>query len=225
MKARAYENKTEWLVPAGLILLSIVPVIAGTARLAELSGGAEITPENARFFASPWPVLLHIFSFIPYSILGAFQFAPGLRRRRPNWHRTTGRLLIPAGLVAALSGLWMTLFYPWPEGDGELLYGIRLIVGSAMVLSIVFGVAAIRRRDIAQHRAWMIRAYAIGMGAGTQAFTHLPWFILFGQPDEFPRALLMGAGWAINIIIAEWIIHRRLSHPTRTSPAAVSHPL
>ena len=32
MKAIVYENRAEWLVPAALIVLSAVPVIAGTAR-------------------------------------------------------------------------------------------------------------------------------------------------------------------------------------------------
>ena len=54
-------------------------------------GGAEITPANARFFASPLPVVLHILSASVYAILGAFQFAPGFRRRMPGWHRV-GRL-------------------------------------------------------------------------------------------------------------------------------------
>ena len=40
-----------------------------------------------------------------------------------------------------------------------------------MAACLVLGVAAIRRRDIAAHRAWMIRAYAIGLAAGTQVFT------------------------------------------------------
>jgi uncharacterized membrane protein len=221
MKAIVYENKAEWLVPAALIVLSTVPVAAGAVRIAELTGGAEVTPENARFFASPLPVVVHILSASLYSILGAFQFAPGLRRRRPRWHRAAGRLLVPCGLVAALSGLWMTLFYPWPDGDGKLLYGLRLLFGSAMVLSIVLGVAAIRRRDIVRHGAWMIRGYAIGLGAGTQVLTHLPWFLILGTPDELPRALLMGAGWVINLAVAEWIIHKRLAHPTRTSSPAV----
>ena len=48
------------LIPAALIVLSLVPALAGSARLAQLAGGADITPENARFFAAPVPVLLHI---------------------------------------------------------------------------------------------------------------------------------------------------------------------
>jgi uncharacterized membrane protein YozB (DUF420 family) len=221
MKVNGYQNKTEWLIPIGLIALSAFPVAASTFRIAQLAIGAEITPENARFFASPLPVVLHIISAGIYSILGAFQFAPGFRRRRSRWHHTAGRLLVPSGLIVALSGLWMAHFYPWPDGDGELLYGLRLLFGSAMVLFIVFGVAAIRRRDFVRHGDWMIRAYAIGLGAGTQVLTLLAWFILYGTPDEFRRALLMGAGWVINLAVAEWIIRRRLARPRRTSPVAV----
>jgi uncharacterized membrane protein len=219
VKESDYKNKPEWLVPTALILLSAVPVAAGATRIVELTGGAQVTPENARFFAAPLPVVLHILSASLFSILGAFQFVPGLRRRRRNWHRNAGWLLVPSGMAAALSGLWMTLFYPWPAGDGELLYGLRLLFGSAMILSILFGVAAIRRRDYARHGAWMMRGYAIGLGAGTQVLTHLPWILIFGAPGELPRALLMGAGWVINLIVAEWIIHKRFSRQTLTIPA------
>ena len=206
----------EWLVIALLIALSALPVGAGAVRLAGLASGAEITPENARFFAAPVPVVLHILSVSVYCVLGAFQFSPGIRRRRPGWHRGAGRLLVPLGLVAALSGLWLTQFYPPVDHDGPLLYVIRLVVGSAMVLFICLGLAAIRRRDIARHRAWMMRGYAIGLGAGTQALTHLPYFLFEGIQGELSRALAMGAGWAINLAVAEWIIRRGLAHPVRT---------
>jgi len=211
-------TKSDWLIPGGLIALSLVPAIAGTVRLAQLAGGAAITPENARFFAAPLPVVLHIPAVIVYSILGAFQFSPGFRRRHRSWHRAAGRILVPCGLVAALSGLWMAHFYPWPAGDGELVYVERLVFGTAMVLSIVLSLYAIRRRDFASHGAWMIRAYAIGLGAGTQVLTHLPWFLLMdGKPGEVPRAVMMGAGWVINVIVAEWIIR---SSNTSTGSAA-----
>lgn len=210
----------EWLIPAGLIILSIVPALAGAARLVELGGAAPVTASNARFFAAPLPVVLHILSVVIYSLLGAFQFAPGFRRRNARWHRWAGWALVPAGLIAALSGLWMTLFYPWPAGDGIALYWMRLVFGSAMVASILVAVNALRRRAFARHGAWMIRAYAIGLGAGTQVFTHLAWLVLIGQPTELSRAMLMGAGWAINLAVAEWIIRRYATKTRRTTRRA-----
>lgn len=213
-----------WLVPAALLLLSVVPVVAGAFRIAELTGGADVTKDNARFFASPSPVILHIVSAGLYSILGAFQFVPEFRRRRPGWHRTAGRLLVPFGLIAALSGLWMTLFYPWSVYDGRLLYALRLLFGSAMVLSLSLGVARVRQRDFAGHGAWMIRAYAIGLGAGTQVLTHLPLLLFPAALGELTRALCMGAGWALNLAVAEWLIRKRLARPRRVPPVAAARP-
>jgi uncharacterized membrane protein len=212
---------SEWLVPAGLLLLSFIPIAGGAFRMTQLAGG-QITPANARFFASPLPVVLHVFSVTIFSLLGAFQFAPSFRRRHPAWHRTAGRILIPSGLVAALSGLWMTLFYPWPKGDGEILYGFRLLFGSLMLLSILLGVAAIRRQEFVQHGHWMMRGYAIGLGAGTQAFSLMAWEVFLGKPEVFPRALLMGAGWVINLIVAEWIIRRQPTPRAHTGSAVAS---
>lgn len=221
---RKQGHRAEWLVPVGLILLSLVPVLAGASRLAELGSGAEITPENARFFASPVPVVVHILSVTIYSVLGAFQFVPSFRHRKPKWHRTSGRILVPAGLAAALSGLWMTLFYPLPETDGELLNVMRLVFGSAMLLSIILGALAVRQRNYPRHGEWMIRGYAIGLGAGTQVLTHLPWFLFFGVPDEFTKAMLMGAGWVINLVVAEWVIRKqraRHGRPRRVPSASL----
>lgn len=216
--------RDDWMVPAGLIALGLVPAVAGSARLAELASGAGVTPENARFLASPLPVLLHVLAAIPFSLLGALQFSPGLRRRHRGWHRIVGRLLVPAGLVVALTGLWMAHFYELPAFDGPIVYAERLVFGAAMLLSILLGVAAIRRRDFVSHGDWMTRAYAIGLGAGTQVFTHVPWFLLVGgMPSGIPRAVLMGAGWVINVLVAEWAIRRsRRPRPARVAPRPAS---
>ena len=117
----------------------------------------------------------------------------------------------------------MTLFYPWPSGDGALLYALRLLFGSAMVVSIVLGFAAIRRRDVTRHRAWMMRGYAIGLGAGTQVLTLSAGELIVGPPSELSRALLMGAAWVINLAVAEWAIRKRSAPPARTASAVVSH--
>src|SRR5215208_5869821 len=114
IKATARKTQTPWWVPAGLILLSVIPLTFGAIRLSQLMSGAEITPDNARFFESPSPVVIHIISSAIYALLGAFQFVSRLWTRGIKWHRWVGRLLVPCGLFVGLSGLWMTLFYPHP---------------------------------------------------------------------------------------------------------------
>jgi hypothetical protein len=209
------KTSNTWLITAGLILLSLIPVIAGTARVGQLASGAAITPENARFFDSPVPVVLHIIGASVYALLGAFQFSASFRHRYPRWHRKIGWMLIPFGLIAALTGLWMAHFYPWPVGDGQALYVMRLIFGAVMTLALVLAVVAIGQRKFIRHGAWMTRAYAIGMGAGTQVLTHIAWSLLVGTSGEFARTMIMGSGWVINIVIAEWVIYKRLSRPKR----------
>ncbi|WP_422739133.1 DUF2306 domain-containing protein [Micromonospora sp. WMMD729] len=197
----------EWRLPAALILLGLIPMLAGTVRLTELSTGPEVTEANARFVADPLPVVLHIVGAVVYIILGAFQFVPRLRRH--GWHRRVGRLLVPCGLTVAFSGVWMAFAYDLPAQDNDVLAGMRLVFGSIMAGSILLGLAAALRRDIPRHRRWMVRGYAIGLGAGTQAFTHAPYVLATGgQPDGNVRAALVVAGWLINLAVAEWYLRR-----------------
>ena len=218
---------TQWLPAVGLIVLSLIPVVAGAVRLTELMSVPEITPNNARFVASPIPVTVHIVSVILYSLLGALQFVPSLRRGRPSWHRIAGRILVPAGVLVALSALWMNFFYARPPGDGESLVVVRLIVGSLMLASIALAVLAIRRRDFTSHGAWMTRGYAIALGAGTQVLTMLPWVLIFGpigEADELPRTVLMTAGWLINLAVAEYVIRRRPARRSNRTSAGLTRP-
>jgi uncharacterized membrane protein len=202
-------TRIDWKMPLALLVISTIPLAAGIARLAGLTGNPDISTENARFVASPFPVILHILGVSLFSILGALQFSSGLRQRSPRWHKVSGRLVVASALVAALSGLWMTVMYPIPpELQGGLLYAVRVFVSVAMLLSIYWAVAAIARRDIATHRAWMIRAYALGQGAGMQVVVLLPWMLLIGKPGMLQRDLLMSLAWLINLLAAEMAIQR-----------------
>jgi len=209
---------SSWGIPAALVVLSIIPVVAGSLRLLEVAGGPQLLPSNPRIDASPAPVVVHVVAAVVYALFGAVQFSARLRRNRPNWHRRTGRVLVVAGLAVAGSGLWMTLFYPGAPG-GDLLWAVRLLVATAMAADIVLGFSAIRRRDIAAHRAWMIRAYALAVGAGTQAFTQGVGEAAFGT-SELSTALSISAGWVINAAFAEWVIRRHSARGAREPRAS-----
>lgn len=208
------------LVIVALIALSALPLTFGVLRVIELAGGAARMPHNARFLAAPLPVLVHIASVTVYALLGAFQFANGWRQRWPALHRTAGRVVVVSGLLVGLSALWMTLFYPRPPETGELLYLLRLFFGAAMLGSVGLGFSAILRGQVAGHRAWMMRAYAIALGAGTQVFTGMLGAALLTHPTVLSGALLMGAGWVINLAVAEFFIRRTPLLPASLSKGA-----
>jgi uncharacterized membrane protein len=208
-------RSSTWRVPIALVALGTVPVIAGSLRLVELSGGAGAMPSDARYDASPLPVVLHIVCATVFAILGAFQFSPRFRRRRPGWHRRAGRVLVIAGLGVALSALWLNQFFVRADATREVLYPLRMVFGVAMVVVIVLGFVAARRRDFARHRAWMIRSYAIGLVAGTQVFTLGIGGAILGTGD-LTTALLLATAWAINLAVAERAIRKR---PRRRTPA------
>lgn len=196
-----------WWVPVALVALSAIPVLAGAARLVELAGGPAVIPADARFTTSPVAVVVHIVCAVGYALGGSLQFAAGLRRRRPGWHRASGRVLVVAGLGAAGSALWLTLFYPPQAGTGDLLHLLRLLFASAMVAALLRGVAAIRHMDVHAHRAWMTRAYAIGLAAGTQVFTEGLGGALFGT-NVLALDASRGLGWVLNLTVAERVLRR-----------------
>ncbi|MCD2442820.1 DUF2306 domain-containing protein [Agromyces sp. SYSU K20354] len=164
-------------------------------------------PESTLLLASSVPIVVHIVAMSVYCLLGAFQFSPALRIRR-GWHRTAGRALIPAGFIAALSSVWLAVFFRGPP-DELALAMIRLVFAVAMTIFLVLGVIAIKRRDFAAHGAWMTRAYAIAVSGGSQALVFALWTIIIGEVDVFGEAWLVAAGFVINSVVAELLIRRR----------------
>ncbi len=210
-------QRRSWPVPAALVALSAIPLAAGSLRLVQLAGGPDLIPADDRFTGFPAALVVHIVAAAVFALVGAFQFVPRFRRHHRTWHRRAGRPVSGAGLALAGSALWLTLVYETKPGTGELLYVLRLVFASAMAASLLLGVTAIRRRDIAAHRAWMIRAYAIGLAAGTQTFTEGIASAIFGT-GELRMDLAKGAGWVINLAVAEWAIWRPARRRNRRDP-------
>jgi len=103
----------------------------------------------------------------------------------------------------------MTHYYSFPDYlQGNLLYAVRVFVAFSMTAFILLGVLAVFKKRISQHQAWMIRAFALGQGAGTQVLITIPWLLIIGEPSGLTRDILMTVAWMINIVVAEWIINK-----------------
>ncbi len=194
---------TRFLLPAGLLLLALVPTLVALMRVYQVPTGT--LPDDKLYLGStPISVVLHASFGSIFALFAPLQLFPTMRRRFPKLHRRAGWVLVMSGLVIAVTGLLMVALHPFSATLP--LRATRLVVGSLVIACLTLSILAIRRRDIAEHRDWMLRTYALIMGAGTQALVGLPIFILYGQPEPAVMDLILAVCWPINLLIAEWVI-------------------
>lgn len=209
-----------WIALSSLAIAAFAVIPYFTSSLQALgSEGAALGAHYAQQAAWVQVVFyIHVVAGGIALVLGPFQFARSLRERRPRVHRMMGRVLVFAMLIAAAAGLTLA---PVNSGGlvGTLGFGtLALLWGTFTVL----GFAAIRRRDVATHRRWMIRAFALTYAAVTLRLW-IPVLMLaqvpFGVPAEnlFPNAYLLVPFlcWVPNLIVAEFIVRRAVT----TTPA------
>ncbi len=201
-------TRGEYIFLAFIFLFSFVPTFGSLFRLVELAGGPAVLPENPRATLGQIPIVLHIVSSFVFCLIGSIQFLPSVRRWRVDLHRRLGWIIASAGLVSALTGFWMTNVFDFPADlQGPMLYWGRVVLSTAMAGLIVSAVVAAKRRDINHHRAAMVRAYAIGQGASTQAVLGIAIMVGFGiEPAGFWRDITMLGAWALNLILAQALI-------------------
>ncbi len=207
-----------------LFLLALIPVLTGIVVLTSMREGTLntlTTPADlVRRASYPWALTGHIIGGSAMLILGLAQFSPRLRRACPACHRWTGRVLILLGVYFALSALLMN-FSDRAMASSALHNGAQNLVSVLFLTVLGLGVAAIRRGNLARHRVWMVRAYALTLGAATQTVMLLPVFLIGGDVDGLVPDLAFISAWLINLGLAEVLIHRmpykrplRLMHST-----------
>jgi uncharacterized membrane protein len=151
----------------------------------------------ANLFAKPW-LFIHVAGAATALLIGPFNFIAALRRRAPAVHRWVGRVYIAGCLIGGAGGLVCAF--------GSTAGPIATAgFGSLAVFWIVFntrGYLTARGRRFAEHRAWMIRSFALTFGAVTLRL-YLPLVPLL--PISFLdgyRAISFLA-WVPNLILAE----------------------
>lgn len=190
---------------AGLLVLSAIPILVTMVRLVQIPLGA-LPPESQRFAVVPVAHFAHALAGALFGLIGPVQFSNALRHRFGPMHRVLGRVFVAAGLLLVVSALRLVWEFPtvviWP------LTLTRLIVALGMGFALIWAVRAARRGARREHRAWMIRAYALGMGAATQAVVMLPIAVAGGPvTGPIPDWIFIGT-WVFNLCLAEWVIRR-----------------
>ncbi|MCI4665591.1 MAG: DUF2306 domain-containing protein [Neomegalonema sp.] len=135
---------------------------------------------------------------------GAIQFWPKLRARRPALHRWVGRLYGIAILVGGVSGLGLAL----SAKGGDIAGAGFALLSVVWVLTTARAVQLAMQKRVAQHRAWMIRSFALTFAAVTLRL-QLPFFFIAGVDYAEASQWLAWSAWVPNLLVAEWMIRRR----------------
>jgi uncharacterized membrane protein len=181
--------------------------------------------------------LVHVTPGFLFMVLGPLQFAKNTRSRHLCFHRWSGRIFVASGVIIGFTAIWMSFTMSiggLDQAAATLLFAVLFL------FSLVKAFLHIRRREIPQHREWMLRALAIGLAVATirpivgiffatSRLTHLT------PRDFFGTAFWLG--FSLQLIAAEaWIHYTRRERNDRasvpsaetlvgTSPTGLARPL
>jgi len=157
----------------------------------------------ASFYERPWAIWFHMMFGAMALVAGALNYRHSLRRARPAIHRRIGEWYVLSALVTGLAGGWLAIFAYgglWNRlGFGGLAF--------ATVLCTSLAYREARARRFATHRAWMVRSYALILGAVTLRI-QLPILAINLQGFEPAYAIVAWSCWVPNLLVAEWIVRR-----------------
>lgn len=197
-----------------LLFANFIPIASAPLRMYQILVD-QLPADAIKFAAVPWALFLHSLGGMAFGLAGPVQFSRALKFRFGRLHKITGRIFVISGLFLALSAL--CLLFEFPYGTTWVLVSARAAAALGIILSITLALSAVRNRDFAAHRAWMIRTYALGMGPAAISFIMLPIFLVRGKALEgYLADGLFVLSWVINLTVAEVIIRHINSESVKT---------
>ncbi len=214
MKPRAAIVRILWLITVVFVLIGIAIVIRRMLQLFAPAPATANFPDaaalDAGFARHRLLTMVHIIPGLLFVVLGPFQFVRTLRSRRPALHRWMGRVILASGMIIGSTALIMS---PQMAIGGINETAATMLFATVFLFALIKGFLSIRRGQVAVHREWMIRGFAVGLAVttvrpivgvffATRSLTHL-------TPHEF-FGTAFWLGFTISFIAAEiWINYTR----------------
>lgn len=199
-------------------VLSIGVAAYAVVAYAVLPLGAVLHPDIRPSFAlhpATW-VYLHVFGAAAALGLGPLQFVGSLRARRPNLHRWLGRIYLAVGVgIGGSSGYVLALGAyggAWARAGFAALAALWLACGIVALQRILCG-------DVAGHRRWMLRNFALACAAVTLRIL-LPVAVAAGVAIEVAYPVIAWLCWLPNLVVAEWLLRRRPARASTPAPGS-----
>jgi uncharacterized membrane protein len=199
---KSISMRTGWCL---VILLIVVLISFAIKRAVDTYTG--ISHENIfelRYLEHPLITALHMLSGIMFITLAPLQFTKKLRLKNLDLHRKLGRVLIVCALISGIYGLIATVALP--AFGGLASEASAWFFGPIFIFSILRAFWCAKNKKITQHREWIIRAFALGLGVGTQRVILIVLMISSGNSFEASFGPALWLGFGLNLVIAEiWI--------------------
>jgi uncharacterized membrane protein len=188
-----------------IAMLSLGVAVYAIGAYGLLPLGTLVHPDmRAAFLAHPIGIYTHIFASAVALAIGPFQFSSRLRASRIQLHRWSGRAYLGVGvLLGGLSGLYMSL-HAFGGIASQLGFGCLAL---AWLFTGLRAFLAIRRHDVATHRRWMVRNFALTFAAVTLRL-YLPASMAAGVAFELAYPVIAWLCWLPNVIVAEVLFNR-----------------
>lgn len=145
---------------------------------------------------------IHILGGMLCIATGPVQLWRFVRERYPALHRVLGRVYVLAVLgIAAPSGLYMAFY-----ANGGMPAGLGFIGMSVLWFYTTWkGVQTIRRGEVANHRVWMCRSFAMTFSAVTLRL----WVPLLSLGTDLEPATIIvltaWISWLFNMLVLEGV--------------------
>ncbi len=158
-KAMKIASTVGWVT---IVLAVLLMLFSGTQRLASLTQDAATADAlGVRYIEHPWVSIFHIVPGVLFLTFAPLQFVARIRRRRISIHRGSGRIL---ATFAAISGvLALVVNFLFPAFGGISTQSAVVFSGVLFLFSLSMAIRHILRKEVRQHREWMIRTFALAM--------------------------------------------------------------
>lgn len=209
MRRRAATAGLGTLVVA-LAATGVVMVVLRALLLAEAFSGNNLPPADpydGGFARHPGLTLLHIVPGLVFVMLGPLQFVTRIRARYTNLHRWCGRIYVASGVVVGVSALVLGVVvgFAGPTETTAVTFFSTLFL-----ICLGLAVFRIRRREVAAHRQWMIRAFALGLAVTTMRPMVGILTVLTGLPFSEALGISFWLAFSLHMVLAEcWISFTR----------------
>jgi uncharacterized membrane protein len=195
-------SKVGWSV---MLLLALLMFVLAS-RYLTFNPEVYFPEQRAVYIAHTFGIMSHIVGAMLATILGPFQFLPSIRKGNfLKVHRWLGRIYLMGVLIGGLGGLYMA-FLAYGGLPAKLGFATLAIL---WLFSAFMAYRHIRNKEIQQHKEWMIRNYALTFAAVTLRL----WQGVFQATGlEFLTGYIIVAwlSWIPNLLMAEWMVRRRI---------------